>query len=175
MSSEGTGKGEKEVKTWIKVLIVTLVVAVPTVPLGQLIWPPNPAGPQPAGAQLPLFIVLAVIESLLLGLGVSFVAFGLPLLQRAGRSNGLTWAAFVSIAWLMMSWWPHDGFHRSLDHTDLNGLLTIEYGFHVTLMIASTMVGLFFVRTLGAKEAVGSLEAQAARPAGFDTAHAETR
>ena len=110
----------------------------------------------------------------MLGLGVCFLAFGLPLLQRAGRSNGLKWAAFVSIAWLMMSWWPHDGLHRSLDHMDLNGLLAIEYGLHVTLMIASTMVGLFFVRTLGTKEVVGRLEAQAMRPAGFDTAHAET-
>ena len=162
-------------KTWVKVLIVTLVVAVPTVPLGQVIWPPNPMGPQPTGGQLPLFIVLAVIESLLLGLGVSFVAFGLPLLQRAGRSSALTWAAFVGIAWLAVSWWPHDGLHRSLDHEDLNGLLRIEYGFHVTLMIAAVVVGLFFVRTLAEKEAAESTGTQVVGPIGLDTARAEPR
>ncbi len=162
-------------KTWIKVLIVTLVVAVPSVPLGQVIWPPNPAGAQPTGGQLPFFIVLAVIESLLLGVGVAFIAFGLPLLQRAGRSNGLTLATFTGIAWLMVSWWPHDGFHRSINHDDITGLLFVEYGFHVTLMAASAIVGWFFVRVLSARATDAGGETQVARPAGFDAVQVGTK
>lgn len=160
-------------KTWIKVLIVTLVIALPTVPLGQVIWPPNPMGPTPSGAQVPLFIVLAVFESLLLGLGVSFLVFGWPLVRKAGNSLGLTVAAYLGIGWLMASWWVHDGLHRSLDHSNLGGLLAIEYGFHVTLMVSAAIVGLFFVRALSAREVPEGAAANRAMP--LDAARVETR
>jgi hypothetical protein len=47
----------------------------------------------------------------------------------------LTFAAYLSLAWVLGNWWAHDSLHI---HHGLNlvPLLGIEYGFHVTLMIA---------------------------------------
>jgi hypothetical protein len=46
-------------KTRLKVLIVTLLFAVPPFLLGPVIWPPNPKGPTPTPEQVPFFIVLS--------------------------------------------------------------------------------------------------------------------
>jgi hypothetical protein len=133
--------------TWLKVLIVTLVVAIPAVPLGQVIWPPNMAGMEPTGLQLPLLIVIGIFEALALGFGVSFIVFGLPLASKLATGSGpLAWASFVSIAWFLVSWWPHDGFHRSMGPDDLNSLIAVEYGFHLTLIAAGAILAFAFWR-----------------------------
>jgi hypothetical protein len=46
---------------------------------------------------------------------------------------------YLSIGWLMVSWWPHDNLHIS-NSNNLQGLLFIEYGFHFTLMIAALVL-----------------------------------
>ena len=72
-------------KVWIDMLafvIVVLVVAAPAFVFGPIIWPPNPHIPAPAGLQLVLFMALAALESLALGLGVAFICYGLPLVRR---------------------------------------------------------------------------------------------
>ncbi len=77
-------------KTWVKVLLVTVVVAIPAMLTGPIIWPP-PAdlGVAPTAGQIPFFIVIAVIEAITLGLGVSFLLFGFAPLGRAlGGSGG---------------------------------------------------------------------------------------
>ena len=65
----------------------------------------------------------------------------------ANGSKRMTWAMFLCIIWLLISWWPHDNLHK---HNGLNlqGLLFIEYGFHVTLMIVGAILALCFVRLL---------------------------
>jgi len=65
----------------------------------------------------------------------------------AGGSKRMTYTMFVSIAWFLLSWWPHDNLHL---HNGLNlqGLLFIEYGFHVTLMLAGAVLAFCFVRLL---------------------------
>jgi len=138
-------------KIWLKVLILTVIIALPAIPLGQMIWPSPPGDPTPTGAQLPFFILLTVVEALVLGLGVSFLTFGWPLVSRFSRSRPMALASFVSIGWMLVSWWPHDGLHRS-NGMDLGRLLLIEYGFHLTLMIAALILAYNFVslaRTLG--------------------------
>jgi hypothetical protein len=98
----------------------------------------------PSDTQLPFFIVLGIVEALVLGLGVAFLAFGWPLVSRLATSRRMAWASFLSIGWLLVSWWPHDGLHRS-NGMDIGRLLLIEYGFHMTLMIAGLILAYNFV------------------------------
>jgi len=50
--------------------------------LGPVIWPPAEGGPEPNGGQLPFSILLVLMESVLFGLGISFLLFGLPTVRR---------------------------------------------------------------------------------------------
>jgi hypothetical protein len=127
-------------KPWVKVFLVTAVIAAPAMLLGPVIWPPAEGGPEPSAGQLPFFIFLAAFEALTFGLGVSFLLFGFRPLQRAvGGSWGKAFAMYLSIGWLLVSWWPHDNLHIS-NGDNLQGLLYIEYGFHVTLMLAGLIL-----------------------------------
>lgn len=133
-------------KIWIKVLIVTVIVALPAMMLGPLLWPPAEGGPEPAAGQLPFFIMLAAIESIILGLGVAFLIFGFPLINRiSSGSKPLAWAMYLSIGWWMVSWWPHDNLHIHVGN-DMRGLLYIEYGFHVTLIFTAVIVAYGFLK-----------------------------
>jgi hypothetical protein len=79
-------------------------------------------------------------EALTFGLGVSFSLFGFPAISRAmGGSTVRTWATFLAIGWLLVSWWPHDNMHIH-NGSDLQGLLYIEYAFHVTLMASGLIL-----------------------------------
>lgn len=138
---------------WKPALVVTLVLAVaavlasPNGPLGGF-WRPPASSPTPTSAQLPLFILLNIAEGVEFGLGISFLVFGYPMVRAISpASTGLTRAAHLSIAWLLINWWPHDSLHI---HNGLNlgGLLLIEYGFHITLMIAGLIVAYFFLTLL---------------------------
>lgn len=127
-------------KPWVKVAVVTALFAVPAMALGQVIWPPAPGGPEPTAGQLPFFIFLAFFEALTFGLGISFLLFGFAPLRRAvGGSAWRTWAIYLSVGWFLVSWWPHDNLHIH-NGSDLQGLLYIEYGFHVTLMLAGIIL-----------------------------------
>jgi hypothetical protein len=135
-------------KPWAKVALVTALFAVPAMALGQVIWPPAPGGPEPTAGQLPFFILLAVFEALTFGLGVSFLLFGFAPLKRAvGGSAWRTWAIYLSVGWFLVSWWPHDNLHIH-NGDDLQGLLYIEYGFHVTLMLAGIVLAYSLLTTL---------------------------
>ncbi len=132
-----------------KVVIVTLVVGVlgflteANGPLGSF-WAPSPTIPQAAGVQVPLFMLLGVAEALALGLGVSFLLFGYSTLRASvPASASLTRAAHLSIAWLLINWWAHDSLHQH-NGMNLNGLLGIEYAFHVTLIVAGIVLTRFF-------------------------------
>ncbi len=132
-------------KTWVKVLLVTLVLAIPAFLMGPVIWPPAEGGPAPTAGQLPFFIFLAVFEAITLGLGVSFLLFGMPVVRRiSSGSKPRAWAMYLSIGWLMVSWWPHNNLHIH-NGMDMQGLLYIEYGFHLTLMIAGIVLGYSFL------------------------------
>ena len=136
-------------QSWIKWVAVTLVVGViafvasPNGPLGGF-WRPSPDFPQPTSAQLPLFILLNVAEVLAFGLGIAFLIFGYPLMRAvAPASKRLTSWAFLSIAWLLVNWWPHDSLHVA-NGMNMGGLLVIEYVFHITLIIAGAILAYFF-------------------------------
>jgi hypothetical protein len=132
-----------------KVVTVTLLLAIvgfltePHGPLGGF-WPPSPDVPQAVGVQVPLFMILGAAEALACGLGVAFLLFGYPTLKaHEGVSAPLTRAAHLAIAWLLINWWAHDSLHLH-NGMNLKGLLAIEYGFHITLMIAGVALAMFF-------------------------------
>jgi hypothetical protein len=128
---------------WAKVAIVTLIIAVPAWILGPIIWPPLGMGPSPA--QMPFFMFEAFVEALALGLGVSFLVFGLHLVRRVEPALRLrAWLIYLSIGWALVSWWPHGGLHMS-NGDDMQRLLYIEYGFHITLIAAAAVAGYCFL------------------------------
>jgi hypothetical protein len=133
--------------TWIKVVVVTLTTAVAAMVVGPILWPTShpPLFPEPTATQLPFFIVLQVVTSLTFGLGVSFLLFGLPVVRRVSADWKLrAWLMYLSIGWLLISWWPHGHLHQHIGD-DVQGLLYIEYGFHVVPMLAVLILAYCFL------------------------------
>ena len=154
-------------KTWMKVAIVTAVVGIPAFFLGPILFPPADVGVEPTAAQIPYFIFLAVGDALLLGLGVSFLLFGFPVMRRVSPDSRLrAWAMYLSIGYLMVSWWPHLNMHAA-NGIDFGGLLLIDYVFHLPLEVAGVALALSFItlmRSRTTSEAPGSREAPVAEP-----------
>ncbi len=135
---------------WVATIIVVATIAFLASPNGPLggFWRPAPDMPVPSSGQLPLLILLNVVEVLVFGLGIAFALFGYRLLGTAGvQSRSLVLATYVSIVWLLAGWWPHDSLHMA-NGMALGGLIAIEYGFHVTSMIAGSIVAVFFLNVL---------------------------
>ena len=158
MPTESKALAERTGQNWIKWLAVTLVLAIiaflasPNGPLGAF-WRPSPDFPQPTDAQLPLFILLNATEALAFGFGIAFLIFGYPLVQTfVPATRGLTLAAYLAVAWLLISWWPHDSLHFT-NGINMSGLLAIEYGFHVTVMVAGVILVYFFLNVLRGRQA----------------------
>ena len=146
----------------LAVPLITLVVGVPVFVLGQLRWPPAPASPTPSEAQLLLFVVLFLVEALLVGLGVAFLAFGFSVVQQAaGRVGVNLWLVYLALAWPLVAWWPHDNFHGATG-MDLGALVLIEDGFHLTLILATLVVARFVLATLRAAGAAPAAARDAA-------------
>lgn len=131
-------------KPWIKVLIVTLVVAVPAFVLGPVLFPPAEVGIEPTAGQIPYVILLAAWDALFLGLGVAFLLYGMPVLRKVSPDSSVrAWVMYLSIVILTVSWWPHLNMTAS-NSIDFQGRLFIDYGFHVPLMIsAATLIYCF--------------------------------
>jgi hypothetical protein len=136
------------VKTLVKVALVTILATVATMVLGPIIWPIAEGGAQPTAGQLVFFIVLEAIQCLAFGLGISFLLFGLPSVRRASPNSRLmAWAMYLSIGWLLVSWWPHGHLHQVVGE-NFQQLLYIEYGFHVTAIIAGLVLAYSFLSLL---------------------------
>jgi hypothetical protein len=102
-------------------------------------------GVEPTAGQLPFFIFLAVGYALLLGLGVSFLLFGFPVIRKVSPdSRARAWAMYLSIGYLMISRWPHLNMHAS-NGIDFQGLLYIDLFFHLPLEAAGVALALSFI------------------------------
>ena len=133
-------------RTWIKVLVITLLVTIPAFLLGHIIW--RPMGMAPSPGQVPFFMVVSFFEALALGLGVSFLVFGLPLVRSVpSQLKTRAWLMYLGIGWALVSWWPHGNLHMS-NGDNMQRLLYIEYGFHVTLVISAAIVAYCFLSLL---------------------------
>ena len=152
-------------RTWHKVLLVTVVLGLPTVVLGQMIWPSPSDGPEPTSGQLGLFVGLSFFDALAWGLGIAWLLFALPRLRRiAGGSELRAWAMYLSIGWALVSWWPHSNMHRSNSGEDLWGLLLIDYLFHPTLMLSALVLGWSLLTLPAAAGATRGPASAAGRP-----------
>jgi hypothetical protein len=129
----------------MKVSLVTAAVAIPAFLLGPVLFPPSAEGPAPTAGQLPFFLFLATGDALLLGLGVSFLLFGFPVMRKVSPDSKLrAWTMYLSIGYLMVSWWPHLNMHAH-NGSNLQGLLYIDYFFHLPLEIAGVALALCFI------------------------------
>ena len=132
-----------------KIIVTTFVVGIlaflaePNGPAG-VFWRPSPMVPEALGIQLPLFMLLGMIEALVFGLGVAFLVFGASMVKQFKVSPGLARAAHLSISWVMINWWAHDSLHLHYG-MELSGLLKIEYAFHITLMLGGIILARFFI------------------------------
>ena len=143
-------------KVWVKVLIVTVLVAVPAFLLGPVLFPPSAGGPTPTAGQLPFFLFLATGDALLLGLGISFLLFGFPVMRQVSPDSRLrAWAMYLSIGYLMVSWWPHLNLHAH-NGTNLQGLLYIDFLFHLPLEVAGVALALSFISLMRSRTTEGS-------------------
>ncbi len=61
---------------------------------------------------------------------------------------------YLSVGWFLVSWWPHDNLHIH-NGMDLQGLLYIEYGFHVTLIVAALVLAFSLLTMLKPGEGTG--------------------
>ena len=100
----------KITKLWIKFFLITFVVGIAAFILGPIIWPNSPLIIT-AQNQIPFFTFLSLVEALLFGVGVAFFFLGWPLVNKASKSKNLKMAAFISLSWILISWWPHDRAH----------------------------------------------------------------
>ena len=126
-----------------KVIGVTAVAAALAFGSSQVLWPPPP-GFVPPENLLPYFVILGLIESLSFGAGVAFLIFGFRLIARTGVSRSAAWGGYLGIAWSLVNWWAHDGYHR-VNGLRFAGLLWIEYSFHVTLILGGLLTVYFFL------------------------------
>ena len=133
-------------KTWVKVLLVTLFFGFPAFLLAPKIWPMSSDWPVPTAQQFPFFVLIAIFDSLTFGLGIAFLFFGWPNVQRMANKSGiLAWVLYIIIAFLLLSWWPHDNLHGMVG-TNMQGLLYIEYGFHVSQMFGGAILAYSFLK-----------------------------
>ncbi len=135
-------------KKWIA---TTLVFGLPTFILGPIVWVSPAGSPQPTSLQLPFFIILGVFEAFSFGLGVSFLLFGYSLVKKfSGKDKTAAMLLYLAISWSLLNWWVHDGLHK-INGENLQGLLYIEYAFHVTLIITAVGASYSFFRLLSKK------------------------
>ena len=74
---------------------------------------------------MPFFPFLSLTDTVLLGLGATFLVFGLPVLRMVSLDPR---AMYLSIGYLMVSWWPHLNVLAS-NGLDGQRLLYIDYLF----------------------------------------------
>jgi hypothetical protein len=136
----------------LKALAVAVPTAAAAVPLSFLLWQPPAGAVGPPSSILPLLVPVAVVmPSIALGVGVAFLVFGRPLLA-AGGSPALSRSAYLGVAWLLMSWWPHSNFHRVA--SGWTSILLVDYVFHTTAIAAAGIVAIFFLRLLRERRAI---------------------
>jgi hypothetical protein len=134
-----------------KVLVTTAVVAAICFPMTFVIWPADRLL-EGSGLVPILGYGLLAGECLALGAGVAFLAFGYPAVRRLPVSPRLATASYIGIAFLLVSWWPHDHLHQLVERLDFQsliwGIAALEYFFHGGMMVCGGILSLFFYRVL---------------------------
>ncbi|MFC0037991.1 AMP-binding enzyme [Actinomadura rayongensis] len=139
----GFGDGER-----IGALLgVAAVVTLLSLVLTNAFWPGSTDVSAVPGPWSGFFRGLYLAESLAFGLGVAFLMFGHPMLDRFDRPRWLTRLAHLAVVWLLASWWPQDNSYRLTGKTDWGSQAALVYGFNITLMVAAgVLVAFAFAR-----------------------------
>jgi len=160
MSIRAVNETDTRTTSWVKVLVVTVLVAILAFMLGPIIWPPAEGSPSPTATQIPFLLFLSLVQATVLGLGVSFLTFGLPVMRRISpESKVRAWAMYLSIGYLMVSWWPHLNMHAS-NGIDFQGLLYIDLFFHLPLEVAGVALALSFISLMRSRAAEPPLDGE---------------
>lgn len=131
---------------WWRMSLLTLVIGGTALVTGPRLWPMAPSVPEPPSNLLPFYIALAVVEALAFGFAVAFAVFGWPAIRRLPL--GAPWlnkALFITLCWVMGNWWMHDSLHMHVA-LDMNRLLYIEYGFHMSMLACVVVLVVGFIR-----------------------------
>ena len=127
---------------------ITLVAGIAAFLLSSALWPNPPGADQPPPGLVPFYVIEAAVESVAFGLGLAFLLRGAQLLLTAdARPHANDVASYLAIGWLLANWWPHTNLHR-VTGFDWYGLIWIEYGFHVTLIVAGAVLASAYLRGL---------------------------
>lgn len=128
-----------------KVAVGAAVVAsVAAFMAGPVLFTPAAGLPAPSGAQVPFFVLLAAVEAAVLGIAVAFALLGGSAVRRLFSTAARATVVHAAVVWALGSWWLHDNLHMT-NGTDINGLLRIEYAFHLTVIAAVSVVLWAFV------------------------------
>lgn len=123
-------------KTW-KYILTTLIIGMPTIPIGIIIWPQASEIPMPEGITFVLLAGIAVLEALAFGVAVSMLLFDWKTVSMSfSPVRSRLMAIYISAVWSLITWWPHDRMHIS-NGVEMWGHIFIEYMFHATLIIAA--------------------------------------
>ncbi len=151
-----TATMERPARPWVKWVLVAGPLAILTflsgsgAPLGAF-WAPSASAQELVASttafQMVAFLGVKAFEAVAFGLGIAFLLFGYGAIRAV--SPGLTRAAHLAIAWVLLSWWAHDSLHLHYEGGAAGALLAIEYGFHVSLMIAGGILVAFFMKAAG--------------------------
>lgn len=123
-------------------------VGIASVPVGIALWPAAAGAPPPR--LLPFFVFVSLCEGLSLGAGIAWLVLGRRLLRPTQAHPALRLGAHLSIAWLFVNWWAHDGLHRSAVGQTFSGVATIDVIFHTTLIVATGLTAAYLVAAGGA-------------------------
>ncbi len=102
-------------------------------------WQGAMAGSRPQGAALVVAAGVGLAEAAALGLAVAFLAFAWPAVRRTWPSRPMAVAQYASAAWMLGNWWIHDNLHY-VNGLNMDGLLVIVVGFHLTLVVAAAVL-----------------------------------
>ncbi|MFD0358621.1 hypothetical protein ACFVHW_33535, partial [Streptomyces sp. NPDC127110] len=112
----------------------------------SVIWPGSTdltGVPNPWAA---LFWILYLCESLAFGAGVVFLFSGRRPMLAQRRGRGITTAAHLAIAYLLIAWWPQDNLYRLAAKQDWPRQAALVYAFNVPLMVAALVVAVYATR-----------------------------
>lgn len=126
--------------------LLTVVIGAAAFLAGPKLWPMAASVPEPPSNLLPFYILLAAIEAIAFGFAVAFAVFGWPAIRRLPL--GAPWlnkALFITVCWFMGNWWMHDNLHMHIA-LDMNRLLYIEYGFHMSMLACVLILAVGFIR-----------------------------
>lgn len=135
----------------IAMLVTTVlgVVLAPATPTGSAVWGGMPeGGPQPSGGQIALMMVYTAFAAAAMGFGIAFWAFAYPWTQR--MFPVMTLPAHIAIGFVPASFWIHDSLHM-VNGENVNGLLALEYGFHLPTILSGVILAIATIRSIGGR------------------------